>query len=130
LTTFDVQAGQNTEPAAINSAGEITGQYGPLNSPTGFVRAADGTITTFAPAQSNWGVVPGGLNDAGSITGFYVDMNGFSHGFVRHPDGTFSTFGRTGVNFIAPFSINSEGAVTGYYQLNVYTTSHGFLLNP
>gem|GEM_PF-2487222 len=69
LTIFDVQAGENTEPAEINSTGEITGQYGPLNNPTGFLRAADGAITTFAPVKNNYGVVPGGINDEGKITG-------------------------------------------------------------
>jgi hypothetical protein len=50
--------------------------------------------------------------------------------FVRDPDGTFSVFGPPGVKVIVPLSINDGGTITGYYQASVYTTSHGFILEP
>jgi hypothetical protein len=74
-------------------------------------------------------VVPVGINDAGNILGFYVDLSGVSHGFVRRRNGTFATFSFPGVTFVIPLSINSRGAITGYYQASVFTTSHGFLIS-
>ena len=64
------------------------------------------------------------------LTGFYVGLNYGGHGFIRRPNGTFTTFGLPAVQFIIPLGINSGGAVTGYYQASVFTTSHGFLLTP
>ena len=130
ITTFLAESGENCLPASINSTGEITGQSGPLNDPRGFLRAADGTITLFTPVAPSAGVVPTGLNDAGMIGGFYVALSAGGHGFIRRPNGTFTTFGLPDVQFIIPLSINAGGAVTGYYQASVYTTSHGFLLSP
>lgn len=143
FTIFDAQPGQNTEPASINSAGEVTGTYGPDNNPGGFLRTADGVITTFAPKWlADADVVPFSINDAGVITGFYDNYFanvGIPHGFIRRPDGAFVAFNITKatrhvhkhpVEFIFPFSINSAGEITGYYQANVWTTPHGFLRSP
>ena len=33
-----------------------------------------------------------GINTAGEITGFYFDSNSVAHGFVRSPDGRFTSF--------------------------------------
>jgi hypothetical protein len=93
------------------------------------LRAADGTISTFARKNST-ATVPFSVSDVGTITGFYIDLRGIGHGFVRHPDGTFATFGSPSINFVFAFSINSAGKITGYYQASVYTTAHGFLLSP
>ena len=49
--------------------------------------------------------------------GSYFDINFNSHGFVRSPDGTITTFGPpfcTGVGAGGPTSINDEGVITGY----------------
>ena len=32
------------------------------------------------------------MNDRGLITGWYVDSSGLSHAFLRHPNGTFTSF--------------------------------------
>lgn len=76
---------------AINSEGEIAGYDNDghdLNH--GFLRARNGTITTFdapgagtAPGQ---GTVADDINPEGVITGFYFDANNVSHGFVREGD--------------------------------------------
>ena len=62
----------------------------------GFVRAADGTITTFdipgAGTGAFQGTFPGGINPAGTIPGTYTDSSGVNHGFVRARDGTVTTF--------------------------------------
>jgi hypothetical protein len=53
----------------------------------GFLRAPDGTITTFDPPGAVHGTFPAGINPAGAITGSYTDANGFSHGFLGFPTG-------------------------------------------
>lgn len=43
------------------------------------------------PGDNN-GTFSAGINARGAITGNYVDVNNVYHGFLRHPDGTFTTF--------------------------------------
>jgi hypothetical protein len=100
----------------------------------GFVRAANGSFTTFdvrgACACANLGTFPQSINLGGTITGSYVDANGLSHGFVRSANGAITTFDvpdAPGATF--PTSINLQGAITGYYQ-DANTAFHGFLRAP
>jgi hypothetical protein len=81
---------------------------------------APGADTT---AGSYNGTYPNGINDLGAITGSYADANGFSHGFVRSPQGKFTTFdvpdaGGFGTN---PVAINLEGAIAGIYTDSNYS---------
>ena len=69
----------------------------------GFLRSPGGKFTTFeapgadtTPGSFN-GTSPSSINDLGVITGSYYDANGFSHGFLRSPDGKFTTFDVPGV---------------------------------
>ena len=39
-----------------------------------------------------------GLNDLGAITGYYLDANNVYHGFVRSPEGKFTTFDAPGAD--------------------------------
>jgi hypothetical protein len=76
------------------------------------------------------------LNNFGAITGSYLDANNVFHGFLRSPDGHFTTFDAPGAgtapqsfNGTAPNAINDSGAITGpYYDAN--GLSHGFLRSP
>jgi hypothetical protein len=79
---------------------------------------------------------PIGLNDLGAITGIYLDANNVYHGFVRSPEGAFTTFEAPGAdttpndfNGTFPYGINDWGVVTGYY-IDANNVSHGFLLLP
>ena len=63
------------------------------------------------------------INDTGWIAGYYVDGNVACHGFVRSPDGSFSSFDspptpspRIVPTCPQPTSINASGVVTGFYQ--------------
>jgi hypothetical protein len=53
----------------------------------GFVRASEGTLTTFDDPDAGTGGFQGtvakSINSAGDIAGYYVDASGVSHGFVR-----------------------------------------------
>lgn len=62
------------------------------------------------------------------ITGVYWDATGFGHGFVRSPEGKFTSFDVPGVGGYGttPIAINFEGAVVGYYTDSGYLF-HAFL---
>ena len=108
----------------INNFGAITGTYLDANNVFhGFVRSPEGKFTTFdspgadtAPGDFN-GTFPNAINEAGTITGFYLDASGGSHGFVRSPEGAFTTFDVTGsiTGTTTPNALNLEGAVVGFF---------------
>jgi len=122
IATFDVPgAGTGsilwTLASSINPAGEITGYYetAPPNflrrpgRPHGFLRAKDGTITTFdAPGADQ--TTPQSINPRGEITGSYNDTTG-EHGFLRAADGTFTTFDAPGADQATPQSINPKSVI-------------------
>jgi hypothetical protein len=120
----------------LNEAGATVGWYiDTSNVYHGFVRAADGTITTFdAPGAGTGpgqGTQPTGINEAGTIEALYADWNGAYHGSVRAANGTFTTFdvpgGGTGPGQgTVPFNINASGAITGWY-VDASNVSHGYL---
>jgi hypothetical protein len=153
LTTFDVSgagtaSGQGTEcpgcSVGFNLFGAAAGLYIDGNNVVrGFLRSPVGKITTFDPPgeSSLYGLgcyndCAIGLNDWGSITSSYLDANNVYHGFVRSPEGTFTTFEAPGAdttpgdfNGTFPYSINDQGVITGYY-IDVNNVNHGFLLLP
>jgi flagellar hook capping protein FlgD len=90
---------------------EVTGWCDDANAVLhGFVRTADGSITTFdGPGGS--GITPLAINPEGTITGVVSDASGL-HGFVRAADGTITTFD-AGLNNIVS-AINPAGTVIGY----------------
>jgi len=111
FTTFDAPgagtgAYEGTFGGGINTAGVIAGYYidGGI-ALHGFVRAANGKITTFSVKkagayQGTFGIT---INTAGAIAGEYLDANNVFHGFVRAANGTITTF-------------NVKKAGTGTYQ--------------
>jgi hypothetical protein len=76
------------------------------------------------------------LNNFGAVTGYYLDANNVFHGFVRSPEGKFTTFDAPGADTTAgdfngtlPNAINDAGAITGvYYDVN--SVGHGFVRSP
>ena len=136
----DLTPGDNngTYPSGINVFGFIAGSYQSADTVFhGFLRSPGGKFTTFeAPgadttAGSFNGTSPNSINDLGAITGSYSDVNGFSHGFVRSPDGNFTTFDVPGVGGYGstPLAINLEGAIVGYYTDSNYSF-RAFLRSP
>lgn len=112
----------------------------------GLIRHPDGTLTTFdvpgAGAGSDQGTgCPGcslGLNQWGAIAGIYSDANTVNHGYVRSPDGKFTTFNApgagtgiyqgTGCYSDCPVNLNDWGAITGIY-IDTNYVYHGYLRN-
>jgi hypothetical protein len=104
----------------------MNGGLGPL---AGFARAADGTITPINDPETStlFGTVPVSINAAGAITGYFYSSPPLRpHGFVRDPEGNFTTFDPAGSIFTTPQSINYAGAITGYYN-EANQVIHGFL---
>ena len=59
-----------------------------------------GTIITFDVPGAVNGTVASSINAAGAITGSYFDVNFISHGFLRAPEGAFTTFDVPGDVFV------------------------------
>jgi hypothetical protein len=127
-----------TYPSGINALGVIAGSYqGADTVYHGFLRSPDGQFTTFeAPgadttAGSYNGTSPSSINDFGVITGSFSDATGLSHGFLRTPDGKFSTFDvpGAGANGTFPINLNLEGAIVGY-ALDSNDLFHAFIRTP
>jgi predicted membrane protein len=101
IITFDAPgAGTLTSGHGINPSGVIAGVFFDANNVAhGFVRYANGTITTFDapgagtdPGEGTFMFIPVPINPMGTITGYYLDASFVAHGFVRHADGTITTF--------------------------------------
>jgi len=121
-----------TFAASINAEGAITGGYSDGQNIHGFLRARDGTITTFDVPGPTSNPNPIGINQAGEIAGSYLDPQGnYSHGFLRARDGTFTTFDVPGAAYVGtvPTGINSKGKITGGYE-DANGAGHGFLRAP
>src|SRR5262249_39199013 len=95
-------------------------------------RAANGTVTTFdAPDVCGTmnGTVPLGINPAGLVVGTYSDAGcAHSHGFVRSPQGTFTTIDVPSAVDTEVHAINPAGAVSGMYVAD--NGVFGFLRSP
>jgi hypothetical protein len=127
ITKFDVEGATATLPTSINSGGAITGWYFDASFNThGFLRDPEGTITTFDHSGSK-NTSPKSINPLGAIAGDCGDVTS-RHGFVRASDGAITTFDAGSNNWIA--SINSDGAITGYYYGDGEYVGHGFLRDP
>jgi hypothetical protein len=101
----------------------------------------DGTFATFEAPGAGTGFYQGtqvaiidGLNPAGAITGLYVDASNIYHGFLRAPDGSFTTFDAPGAGTgsgqgTISNGINLEDAIAGYY-IDANDVNQGFLRTP
>jgi hypothetical protein len=149
-TSFDVPAagpdgysGEGTYPQGINNLGEVSGYYMDVNFIFhGFVRGADGRVTTFdvptvctktssPPADCAYeGTIPGGVNVLGRVVGTYYGEDGNPHGFWRDADGSITRFDAPGSGYFTnPQAISDSGQVTGIvYDPNIVV--HGLLVTP
>jgi hypothetical protein len=132
IIEFDPSGSVATIPQAINAADVITGTY--LESSgvaRGFVRAADGAITSFeyptAALIGNFTFI----NPEGVVTGNYFDTTFTFHSFVRSTHGTVTSLDivdeKTGT-FQGTFAvgINPAGVIIGNYT-DANFAAHGFV---
>ncbi len=127
---------------SINSAGAIAGEYVDASSVShGFLRARDGTFTTFdAPGAGTGafqGTIASNINPAGTIEGVYIDASGADHDFVRAPDGAITTVDAPGAGTgpgqgtfaCTRDCLNPAGTITGPYA-DASFVIHGFVRAP
>jgi hypothetical protein len=123
----------------INDRGDITGYFLDENNVFhGFLRSREGKFTVFeAPgadtkAGDQNGTFPNAINEAGAITGEYIDARNGGHGFLRSPEGRFTTFDVPGgspgtTNAIA---LNRHGDIVGYYLSAKSGVFQGYVRHP
>ena len=144
-------SGYGTLIQAINPAGVIAGYYvGFDNVAHAYVRTPDGWFTSFdgpgvplsAPTgplspPSPWantsapGTYAAAINALGAVAGYYIDANYVAHGYVRTPDGRFTSFdvphaGKAAGQGTLSTNINLEGTIAGSY-VDADNASHAFL---
>lgn len=139
VSTFDPPGSFGTDVWSINNQGEIVGDYAALVDVShAFLRHKDGTFTSFdAPGAGITPHLPGGtipqsINTNGAIAGYYLDTAAVFHGFVRHKDGTFTTFDAPGVSTsdqhgTLPHSINAHGEIAGMFYAAMPPAVRGFV---
>jgi hypothetical protein len=139
-----------TGASNINAFGIIAGGYEDNSGNFvhhDFVRNAEGKLKTFDVPGAGTGSYQGtgcpgcalGLNQWGAIAGIYSDANSVNHGFLRSPDGKFTTFDApgagtdsyegTGCFSDCPVRLNDWGAITGIY-IDANFVYHGYLRSP
>ena len=122
------------ESIEINNSGTVHGTVhvstlvGALweHSSYGFIRASDGTTSTYEIPGAMQMFVDG-INASGAVAGSYTDGQ-TGHAFIRAPDGTITTFkvpGDAGPGTYAT-SINDRGDVSGSY-FDASHVKHGFV---
>ena len=145
IITFDASGtATGTQPWGFNPGGAIAGYYHHADTVIhGFLRARDGTITTFdAPGACTvqsctnpfQGTFAWNINPAGKIAGYYNDASNVAHGYMRAPDGTITTIDAPGAG-TGPFqgtfayNINPAGAINGYY-VDAGGVAHSYVRAP
>jgi uncharacterized membrane protein len=155
IRTFDAPEGVNgTSAFAINPRGTVAGCYLTANLDGnvvghGLVRVSDTALITFdVPNSTNlsclgdygFGFGPSptvGINPAGAITGSYREpiSNAFGYnyrGFVRTPDGSFTTFDAVPspsspcCTWTFGIAVNPAGEVAGWDN-DYRSVNHGFV---
>ena len=131
----DPKCVNQTIPQAINGSGTIAGSwatnyYGdpscaPVNT-GGFVLSPEGKLTLFSfpvgqqiyPEASHGFLSQNhffSMNRMGDIVSSYDDANGYTHGFVRNPYGTITSFDPPESMQTFPNCINDTGVIAGDY---------------
>ena len=115
---------------SINSAGTVCGtvfdeENGLFVSTRGFIREADGTLTTYQfPGRTT--IIYTHINSRGTIVGSHTGDDGWV-GFIRARDGSITNFEVPGNNYgTIARSINDAGEVAGSYLTDT-GVQHGFV---
>jgi probable HAF family extracellular repeat protein len=125
FTHITIDGAKATTAVAINASGAVVGFYTlARDKEAGFLRAPDGTITTFrVPKFKN--TIPDAVNDNGIIAGY----SGEEQSFVRKPDGSIEVFQVEGARWTSATAINAAGYVSGTFS-NADHSSGSFLRAP
>lgn len=124
--------GDGTYAYGVNSQGMVVGTV--VNSSgggTGYLRAPDGTITTFNGMNDGADTHAIDINENGTVVGYYRGIDDHYHGFTMTSDFTLTTFDpRKSMNTQA-IAINDRNDIAGQYlkrkgpQLGFLALVHG-----
>jgi predicted membrane protein len=134
ITTFDAPGvgtlpGTGTVAQAINGSGVVTGYYIDNNLVYhGFVRASNGTMTTFDANGAGFNTQAVAINNAGTVAGTAYNSVNSGTAFLRASNGTITTFTISGAALfgVEALSINDAGTVAGYW-VDANDVNHGFV---
>jgi len=85
ITTIAPHGSSYVLATGINNNGAVTGLY-VTDTGHGFIRDANGTITTFGVRHSEGAEGPFAINGKGAVTGSFFDSNEIDvHGLLRTP---------------------------------------------
>ena len=109
----------------INGSGTTAGYDLSTNPPgfQGFLRSADGTLTTFSGPNGSLGGFAYGINDSGTTAGTYftntvlADGNNANNGFLRSADGTFTDVMVPGASDTNLYGLSDNGNLFGQYDV-------------
>jgi hypothetical protein len=134
ITSFDIASGQGeVAVTGINGSGQIAGWYlvGSSNTSHGFLRDHNGTITIIDEPSGIGTTSVFGLNDLGGLAGTYwVSTGPFTftiYGFVRNPNGVFTSFSDALSTDTEAVAINSMGQAAGFYAALAEPSPRGFV---
>jgi hypothetical protein len=142
ITVFDVPGAgsvpgsyQGTYSASINDLGEAVGYYLDANyTAHGFLRAANGKITTFDDPAAGSGVYqgtwPNSINDFGVIVGATTYSDNSSHGLLRTKNGSYPDFQFPSPTDYNTAFINDRGVIAGSYAQAPFTDFVGYQRTP
>jgi hypothetical protein len=127
ITNFDPPGSISDEPASINDAGLVAGIYFTGSNELGYLREADGEITSFS--YSNFGTYVYSINNSGVITG--IASGERSVGYMRMSDGSVEILDiakRLGNRAYAGSAyINAQGTITGSWSNKAPRDWQGFI---
>ncbi|HEX4159355.1 MAG TPA: hypothetical protein VHY79_12850 [Rhizomicrobium sp.] len=95
----------------------------------GFVRAADGSITSIDVSNAD-DTLARALNVSSVVTRNYYDFDFVSHGYYYSPDGTATSFDPAGSVATFAFGIDAQRGITGNYLSGADSRLHGLLYTP
>jgi hypothetical protein len=110
-----------TAATCINDDGAVAGVFRDVNGVHGFVRADDGTFTTFDPggAPSQVEILsPSRITATGAVAGLFIDTNTVNHGFFLDVNGMITVLDAPGAGTAAgtgtqAYDMNSGGVIVG-----------------
>lgn len=126
---------QGSGGLSVNPAGTILGEYfDSSNASHAFLLTGEGAITEYDPPGAgtapNQGTYPAnlsGINPEGASVGEYADVNYVSHGYLRTPDGSFTTIDDPyAVQGTFVLGINPAEMISGVY-IDANSAFHGYV---
>ena len=126
-TMFFVPGAFDSVANGISGANSVVGAYRDVSFVNhGFIRSANGTITSPADFPGSTSTMLNGINNSGWIVGSYTDAMGVTHGFVRKNANTYVSFDYPNATATSLNGINNRGLISGRYTDSA-GIRHGFI---